>query len=92
MKVVLNKSFGGFSLSDVACKVLNCGPYDYDDYGLRNDESLIATIERLGEKANGWASNLKVVDIPDNTTDYQFHEYDGVESLLYVLDGKINRL
>ena len=31
----------------------------------------------------------KVVDIPDESTDYLITDYDGIETLYYVLDGKI---
>lgn len=44
----------------------------------RNDSNLIATVEKLGEKANSRYSNLKIVTIPDGVL-WQIEEYDGLE-------------
>lgn len=44
----------------------------------RADPDLIAVIEELGEKANGWAAELKIVLVPDNVQWY-IAEYDGME-------------
>ena len=33
--------------------------------------------------------DLKVVIIPDSATDWEINEYDGLESVIYVEDGKI---
>lgn len=41
---------------------------------------IIRVVEELGEKANGWAAELKVVEIPDGT-DYEIGEYDGREHI-----------
>ena len=50
--------------------------YDYCDQ--RGDPDLVAVVEQLGEGANGWAADLKIVEIPD---DVKWHvaEYDGLE-------------
>ncbi len=44
----------------------------------RDDPDLVTVVEQLGTRANDWASDLKVVEIPD---DVQWHirEYDGRE-------------
>ena len=42
-----------------------------------------------GEDISGDYAKLKVVEIPDNFTDYEINDYDGVETLIYVIDGKI---
>jgi hypothetical protein len=44
----------------------------------RNDPALVQTVEELGSKANGWAAELKVVDIPDDV-EWLIEEYDGLE-------------
>lgn len=45
----------------------------------RSDADLIQVIEQLGVKeAGGWASNLKIVDIPDDV-EWQIEDYDGLE-------------
>ena len=88
MLVVLNKCFGGFSLSDRAAGVLGLdGGYSYVD---RTDPDLIALIQEHGSE---WVSsiyaNLRIVEIPDEVTDWEINEYDGLESITYVMDGKL---
>jgi hypothetical protein len=51
---------------------------DYDFYGNRADEDLIAVIEKLGNEANGPCASLKIVEIPDDVNWY-VDEYDGRE-------------
>ena len=52
---------------------------------------LIKLIES-GVDCDGDFAKLEVVEIPDNTTDYEFDEEDGYESIIYVVDGKIHYL
>lgn len=40
----------------------------------------------------GRLEHLIVVEIPDESTDYYIEDYDGVESVIYVVDGKIHVL
>lgn len=42
-----------------------------------------------GEGVSGESAKLVVVDIPDEATDYIVQEYDGMESVIYVVDGII---
>lgn len=44
----------------------------------RSDSALVQVVEELGEKANGWAAELAVVDIPDDV-EWYVEEYDGIE-------------
>lgn len=89
MKFVLNAGWGGFGVSDTAAKMLNLeDPWDADDMA-RNDPRLIEVVETLGEIANANYAELIVVEIPDNSTDWEISEYDGAESISYVVDGKI---
>ena len=44
----------------------------------RNDPDLVAVVEEIGDKANGWAAVLKVVDVPEDVIWY-VKEYDGIE-------------
>lgn len=89
MKIVINSCFGGFSLSDFAVQTLGLeSNYSFID---RTDPELIYIIEKFGSEAcSGDLSALKVVEIPDNTTDWELEEYDGSESIIYVVDGKIH--
>ena len=87
MKLVINECFGGFSVNDNIVKMLNLeSRYDLEDD--RTNVKLIELIES-GENVNGDYSNLTVVEIPDDATDYMINEYDGYETVYYVLDGKI---
>lgn len=92
MYVILNKCFGGFSLSEKACAQLNCSMYEYSEdlVGLRSDYNLVACVDRLGDEADGPCASLKKVWMPDDATDWDIHEYDGYETLIYVLDGKLH--
>lgn len=89
MKIAINRCFGGFGLSDEACALLKCAPYTYDADIMRNDFNLISVIEQLGDKANGCLSKIEIVKIPDEATDYEINEYDGMETVTYVLNGKL---
>lgn len=109
-KVLINRCFGGFGLSDEAFEMLlglkgieyekvptNSGfgsSFDYYTKGHigerehylwysqfaddRSDADLIAVVEHFGEKSNGWASDLKIVEIPDDV-EWFVSEYDGYE-------------
>jgi len=44
----------------------------------RDDSDMIAVIEELGDKADGWSSKLKIVEIPDDVN-WHISEYDGWE-------------
>ena len=91
MKIVLNKCYGGFGLSDFACEKLDCRPYDYDDRLSRISERLIDLVEKYGsEKCSRSCAAIVIVEIPDETTDWEINEYDGLESVTYVVDGKIH--
>ena len=84
MKFVLNKCFGGFNLSDWAVEQLGCSePY-------RDDPEFITLVTNHGKKVSGEHAALVVVEIPDNATDYDIDEYDGLETITYVVNGKLN--
>jgi hypothetical protein len=84
MKIVINKCYGGFGLSKEAEKLYVqkkniSGPLRGDI--LRNDSVLVEVVETLGDKASGKYSELKVVEIPDDVTDWRIEEYDGWEHI-----------
>jgi hypothetical protein len=91
MKVVINNCYGGFGLSDEACKFLGV-EYAFAIEDDRTNEKLIEAVEKFGDAVNGSCSDLKIVDIPDEATDWELQEYDGIESIICVVDGKINHL
>ena len=89
MKFVLNTCWGGFKVSDIAAKALGLRDgWEADDLD-RNDPDLVKVVETLGKDANGDCAKLRVVEIPDNATDWEYDDYDGMESIIYVVDGKI---
>lgn len=90
MKVVVNRCFGGFGLSAEAEEMIDKVPwYEHDTIEFRTSPKLVNAVEVLGDKANGFAARLRVVDVPDEATDWRINEYDGSESITYVLNGKM---
>lgn len=89
MKIVINSCYGGFSLSTAAMKA--CGAKFTHDEDQRTNPILIEMVERDAKAASGRCAKLRVVEIPDNATDWEFHEYDGLESITYVVDGILHR-
>ena len=89
MKIVVNKCYGGFGLSDWAMEQLGINVYyDID----RTDSRLVELVENFPKKVDNFYSNLIVVSIPDTSTDWEIDEYDGLETVIYVIDGKIRRI
>lgn len=87
MKVVINKCYGGFGLSDLAKKKYM--EYSNDlrppahvcsfDIG-RDDPILVRVVEELGVAANDHFAELQIVEIPDGTG-YYIGDYKGMESI-----------
>ena len=50
----------------------------HEFYSDRSDADLIAVIEEMGEKANNWAAEIAIVEIPDDVK-WHIAEYDGIE-------------
>ena len=79
MKIVINTSYGDITDESAA---------------LRTNPHFIEEVEsgrfvgRIVEKW-GYAETLRVVEIPDDATDYRIFNYDGCELVVYVRDGMI---
>lgn len=86
IEIVLNRDFGGFSLPKGFVEQEKLSDR-YADVS-RTSEKLIRYIKEHGSED----SDLEVIEIPDNVTDWQIHEYDGLESIICVIDGKIHWL
>lgn len=85
MKIVINDCFGGFGFSDE----FSAAYPDAVCLG-RTNEKLIAALEEFGlNEASSKYAELIIADIPDTATDYMILEYDGSETLYYVINGKI---
>ena len=85
-KILVNLDFGGFSLKKEYFEDFMARTHGLDD--IREDEKLIALVEQ-GTNIGGNYAEIGIAEIPDNATDYVIEEYDGKETVLYVLDGKI---
>jgi hypothetical protein len=81
MKIVINREFGGFGLSEDALEEY-CERKGIVDILLhqipRDDPILVEVVEEMGSSANGSYSALKVVEVPDEV-DWVIDEYDGLE-------------
>lgn len=81
IKIVINRCYGGFGLSDAGLALYNA----YSDKCLRysgdierDDPNLIRVVEELGVKANNCFANMKVVLVP-NGVSWHIEEHDGTE-------------
>ena len=89
MTFILNKCYGGWSISDFAMEQLGLDS-NYPDMDEVDEKKLADLINEYGsEKCSGHSARLKVVEIPDNITDFEIDEYDGIERITYVIDGKL---
>ena len=89
MKIVVNRCFGGF---DLPIEFYNMYP-DVEEWDIeRTDETLIEFLETHDKYTVPYYTKLKVVEIPDAATDWRISDYDGAESILYVVNGKINEV
>ena len=94
MKIVVNKCEDGFWLSEKAenmlAKMTNMNVYDFWAKKYRNHPALITVVEKLSKESYDEVSDLAIVEIPDTATDWDICIYDGIEEVIYVLDGKIH--
>ena len=81
MKIVVNGAFGGYGFGvDKELKTL-INKYEND----RTNPELVACVENNPNRCG----DLEITEIPDNATDWDINEYDGLETVIYVVDGKI---
>lgn len=93
MKIVINKCYGGFAMSEEQAKAYGIPEEDlfegfipgekvyYGGYNLdRTDPKLVEVVEQ--GLPNARASELQVVEIPDGAF-YNIEEYDGLENVLW---------
>lgn len=94
MKIVVNKCYGGFSVSKrvydkLGIKWNGYGYLTNEDFGISNenydayraDPRVIKIIEEIGEKeASGHLAELQIIDIPDGI-EWEIDDYDGKERI-----------
>jgi hypothetical protein len=76
-KIVVNKCFGGFGLSDEAAERIGLDHVDTWELD-RSDGRLVAVVEELGDRANGAHAELGIVEVPDGV-EWAIEECDGKE-------------
>ena len=87
MKVVINNCYGGFCFpSGYAAERPFAEP---DDKNERINPMLVKYVEDHPDKSKNEYSELIVVEIPDSATDFIIKDYDGLETVYYVIYGKI---
>lgn len=84
MKYVINGTWGGYSVPDEVCAVLGCKRYDEN---VRTNSTFVDWV-----LAHSGTTDLEVVEIPKEATDWELEEYDGLESIIAVINGKIVHL
>jgi hypothetical protein len=87
MKIVINACYGGFGLKEEVIETLGTDWYIAVD---RDDARLVEMVEKDAKAIQDDFAELKVVEIPDEATDWEIDEYDGLESVTYVVNGKIH--
>lgn len=86
-RVLINTQHGGFSLSDLAREEFSAATglvIDKDikrnDIELRTHPEILAFVDKHGlEEAAGHVAKLGIAKVPDDGTEYQIEEYDGLE-------------
>lgn len=88
MKIVINGDYGGFGYGVAAQYRDFVQKHEWMDYEEgRTAPDLIDFVENHPDECG----DLCIATIPDNSTDWEIDEYDGSESIIYVVDGKIYR-
>ena len=92
MKIVINACYGGFRLSDEMLKKLGTDEAFTHD---RTDPKLIELVEAMPnvKRNDGYGfiqrTDLKVITIPDDITDWTLIIYDGLERIIFAQNGKL---
>lgn len=83
MKIVINGDFGGFGygIESTEFRTLVRG-FESN----RENPELVAFVQNHPEDCG----DLVIATIPDNATDYVINENDGLEEVIYVVDGIIH--
>ena len=81
MKLVINRCYGGYGISEEAQRILlvTLGEDGYNEME-RHNPIFVSLVENMGEAVNGPFAKLEVVEIEDGL-DYDIEEYDGYESV-----------
>ena len=83
MKMVINANYGGFGFG--VAEQYEDWVRDFDFECDRFNAELVEFVEAHPDECG----DLGVIDIPEEATDWEINEYDGWESVIYVLNGRI---
>lgn len=84
MKIVVNNAYGGFGMGmGENGKHFLQRPYWHNEE--RTKQDLIEFVENNPDDCG----DLAIAIIPDEATDWEIREYDGMEEVVYVVDGKL---
>lgn len=88
MKLVVNDEWGGFAVPKVMQDILHCEryPMEEDIFSVRTDKRFVNWVLTHADE-----TSLAVVEIPDNATDWRIEDYDGIETVWVVVNGKMQR-
>ena len=86
MRFVINTNYGGFSLPKEFCEASGLNKYEEID---RRDSQLIDFMESHDGYIKEGCTNIELVEITDTATESDILEYDGCETIVYVVAGKI---
>lgn len=86
MRILVNRDFGGYGLSDEAEALVPAPiePWDLrSDSAFRSHPAILAIFDELGsERFSGNFARVVAVEIPDGSF-YVISEYDGVETVYH---------
>lgn len=85
MQYIINRNYGCFRVPKEVQSMIGCDLYDDGD-DIRTNRIFIDWVLTHEFSVE---SSLCVVDIPDKATDWKLQEYDGFESIIAVVDGKL---
>lgn len=77
---------GGYEVPNELLEVLNCEEGDESEE-IRTNPIFINWVEKNRNK-----TDFAIVNVSDEATDYEINEYDGWESVICVINGKIKYL
>ena len=83
LEFVLHKDWGSFHYPEVFCEQYGVHRYDAEDHC---EERFIEWVKAHPDESEGH----RIVTIPATATDCFVNDYDGMESLIYVVNGKLN--
>lgn len=79
-KVVINKCYGEFELSAAGRAFMEAKGHDPRAPFTRDNPTLVACVEELGDLASGRYVKLRIVEIPEDVN-WVIKEHDGMEHI-----------